>query len=89
MEIYLILAFSFAIMYSFKYTNEVVKTTKGVVEVLDIEWGNFNPTWYYIKEFAYSFFMFPIAVQRLFNRDTVKNEVSYILENNYGLEAEK
>ena len=89
MEIYLILAFSFAIMYSYSYTQEVIETTRAVVELLEIEWGTFNPFWYYIKEFAFSFFMFPIAIFRLFNKDIVTKEVSYILENSYGLTPEK
>jgi len=89
MTLYIIIALSFAIMYSYKYTHEIVCVTAQFVEDLEVDWGSFNPTWYYIKEFTYNFIMFPIAIQKLFKKDIIMDEVSYILENNYGLESEK
>jgi len=90
MTIYIIIALSFAIMYSYKYTREIVLITQRFVNSLDVTWGDFSPIKYSIKEFLYHFIMCPITATKIFKgEDIIKKEVSYILENNYGLEAEK
>lgn len=89
MTIYLIIALSFAIMCSYMHTYKVTTLVKEFVNYMDIDWGNFSPTKYHIKEFLYNFIMFPIAFTKLFDKNLIKSEVDNILETNYGLEAEK
>lgn len=89
MILYIIIALAFAIMYSIKYAHKVVDITEQTVQVLDVTWGSFNPVVYHIREFLYNFIMFPYAITRIFKANLIKDEVQYILENNYGLTAEK
>lgn len=76
-------------MYSYCYSRQVTSIVKEFVFSMDIDWGDFSPIRYHIKEFLYNFFMFPVAITRIFKEDLVKLEVHSILEKNYGLTAEK
>ena len=59
MEIYIVLALSFAIMYWWKYTREIIKTVQGVEEKLNLVEATLSPSRYTTRMFLLTFLMPP------------------------------
>ncbi len=92
MEIYLILAISFAIMYYVRYTREIISIIEGVAGLFDNTEHTFKPIIYIVNKFILTSFLWPLYILPVFT----KNRYTYIkecsteqLKAHYGLEEIK
>lgn len=91
---YIIIAFSFAIMYSINYGWKIVQTVLDVVSMFDFtaaERRSWNP-WYYMSMLImFSFVAMPMFLYLTLAQDkyeTIKFASAHILQKYYGLERE-
>lgn len=92
MELYLILAISFAIMYYFRYTREIIQTTLEVAELFDDLESTFNIAIYSILTFADSLIFMPLYAYKIIKisrYDYIKERSMHVLKMHFGLEQIK
>ena len=74
MEIYLILAFSFALMYWWNYTREIILTVKGVEDRFDKMDGSIDPILFSVLTGIITFIAAPVYAYEIFT----SNKRAYI-----------
>jgi hypothetical protein len=90
MEYYIIIAFSFAIMYSIKYGWEIAKTVMDILFMFDVNYLEYNwhPVSYMIAVFLLSLIAMPFFIPLIFKKryKVIKQASSHILINKFGFE---
>lgn len=89
MELYLILALSFAIMHWWSYTRQIVKTVQAVEKKLNLEYANLSPSRYTMRIFLLSFLLAPWYLSQIMTLprwDYIKMKATEIVRKQYAIE---
>ena len=88
MEIYIILAFSFAIMYWWNYTREIIKTVQGVEKKLNDSESRLSPRRYGTRMFLLSFLIAPWYLGQIATQGRwayIKMKSTFIIRKQYAI----
>ena len=91
MEIYLILCLSFAMMYWWNYTREIILTVRGVEDRFDKMHGSINPVLFSIFTGVATFVAAPVYAYMIFTTDKrayIKDMATTIVKKQHELENE-
>lgn len=91
---YFIAAFSFTIMYTWRYSYEVMQSVVQTLVILDINYSEYkwSPSAFMITSTVISFFLMPLVAVNIFSAsrfEVIKAMTSSILVDSFGLTEKK